>query len=201
MLLAQNISLLRSDIKIFENINLSLNSGKIIILRGKNGSGKTSLIKTVLNLFEPSSGSIYWKGKLLKNNLYDYYNHLTYIADKTSSLRQLSINENIKIWKSTCLSKIDFKQIDNVLSTLKLIDLKNKKVNTLSLGEIKKLELIRLIIENKKIWILDEPFTNLDSESIDVLVQTFEDHCKNDGSVIFSSHQILQIRNLEEILL
>ena len=63
------------------------------------------------------------------------------------------------------------------------------------------LELIRLIIENKKIWILDEPFTNLDSESIDVLVQTFEDHCKNDGSVIFSSHQVLQIRNLEEILL
>ncbi len=201
MLLAQNISLLRSDIKIFENINLSLNSGKIIILRGKNGSGKTSLIKTVLNLFEPSSGSIYWKGKLLKNSLYDYYNHLTYIADKTSSLRQLTINENIKVWKSTCLSKIDFEQIDNVLSTLKLIDLKNKKVNTLSLGEIKKLELIRLIIENKKIWILDEPFTNLDSESIDVLVQTFEDHCKNDGSVIFSSHQILQIRNLEEILL
>ncbi len=201
MLLAQNISLLRSNIKIFENINLSLNGGKIIILRGKNGSGKTSLIKTILNLFEPSSGSIYWKGKLLKNNLYDYYNHLTYIADRTSSLRQLSINENIKIWKSTCLSKIDFKQIDNVLSTLKLIDLKNKKVNTLSLGEIKKLELIRLIIENKKFWILDEPFTNLDSESIDVLVQTFEDHCKNDGSVIFSSHQILQIRNLEEILL
>ena len=201
MLLAQNISLLRSNIKIFENINLSLNGGKIIILRGKNGSGKTSLIKTILNLFEPSSGSIYWKGKLLKNNLYDYYNHLTYIADRTSSLRQLSINENIKIWKSTCLSKIDFKQIDNVLSTLKLIDLKNKKVNTLSLGEIKKLELIRLIIENKKIWILDEPFTNLDSESIDVLVQTFEDHCKNDGSVIFSSHQVLQIRNLEEILL
>ena len=201
MLLAQNISLLRSNIKIFENINLSLNGGKIIILRGKNGSGKTSLIKTILNLFEPSSGSIYWKGKLLKNNLYDYYNHLTYIADRTSSLRQLSINENIKIWKSTCLSKIDFKQIDNVLSTLKLIDLKNKKVNTLSLGEIKKLELIRLIIENKKFWILDEPFTNLDSESIDVLVQTFEDHCKNDGSVIFSSHQVLQIRNLEEILL
>ena len=57
MLLAQNISLLRSNIKIFENINLSLNGGKIIILRGKNGSGKTSLIKTILNLFEPSSGS------------------------------------------------------------------------------------------------------------------------------------------------
>ena len=201
MLLAQNISLLRSNIKIFENINLSLNSGKIIILRGKNGSGKTSLIKTVLNLFEPSSGSIYWKGKLLKNNLYDYYNHLTYIADKTSSLRQLTINENIKIWKSTCLSKIHFEQIDNVLSTLKLIDLKNKKVNSLSLGEVKKLELIRLIIENKRIWVLDEPFTNLDSESIDVLVQTFEDHCKSDGSIIFSSHQVLQIRNLEEILL
>ena len=60
----------------------------------------------MLNLFEPTSGSIYWKGKLLKKNLYDFYKNVTYIADKTSSLKQLSVNENINIWKKLSYQNI-----------------------------------------------------------------------------------------------
>ena len=63
MLLTKNISLFRADKIIFENINLSIGSGKILGLKGKNGSGKTSLIKTILCILEPTSGSIFWKGK------------------------------------------------------------------------------------------------------------------------------------------
>ena len=94
MLLAQNISLNRSNKKIFEDISISLSPGKIIILKGRNGSGKTSLLKTILNILEPTSGSIYWKGKIINKNLYDYYDNITYIADKTSSIRQLSLWDN-----------------------------------------------------------------------------------------------------------
>ena len=201
MLLAQNISLVRSDIKIFDNINISLSAGKVISLKGKNGSGKTTLLKTMLNLFEPTSGTVYWKGKILKDILYDYYNHITFIADKTSSLRQLSVNDNINIWKKLSLSDIKNDQIDSILKTLKLYKYKSKKVSYLSVGEMKKLELIRLIIENKKVWILDEPFTNLDSYSLSILNQTFEDHSKNLGSIIFSTHQDIQIRISEEIIM
>ena len=131
MLLAQNITLLRSNRKIFENINLSLSPGKILILKGNNGSGKTSLLKTIINILEPSSGSIYWKGKLLKKNLYDFYNNITYIADKTTSIRQLSVSENIKIWKKLYLSKVGFEQIENILSILNLQNFSNSKVSTL----------------------------------------------------------------------
>ena len=201
MLLTKNISLFRDDKKIFENINLSLGSGKILGLKGKNGSGKTSLIKTILCILEPTSGSVFWKGKNLEKNLYDFYNNITYIADKTSSLKQLTINENIKIWKNIFLSKINNEQIEKILQTLKLDSYKNKKANILSLGETKKLELLRLIIENKKIWILDEPFTNLDTEAVDVIKQTFEDHCRKEGSIIFSSHQNVQINTTEDLLL
>ena len=84
---------------------------------------------------------------------------------------------------------------------LKLNNFSDSKVNTLSLGEVKKLELIRLIIENKKIWILDEPFTSLDKESINIIGHTFLDHCNNDGCILFSSHQEPQIEVSEEILL
>ena len=201
MILVKDLSIERSNKKIFENVNLSLGSGKIILLKGKNGSGKTTLLKALLNLIEPSSGAIYWKGKLLKKNLYNFFNHVTYIADKTSSLSKLSVKENIKIWKKIFLSNISNSQVENILKTLKLDIYLDQEVNSLSFGETKKLEFLRLIIENKKIWILDEPLSNLDNESIDVIAQTFEDHRSKEGSIIFSSHQESEINVSEEVLL
>ena len=199
MLIVKDLSIERLDKKIFENINLSLSPGNITILKGKNGSGKTTLLKAILNLLEPSFGSIYWKGKLLKKNLYDFYNHVTYIADTTSSLRKLTIKDNINIWKKFFISNINDAQIETALQTLKLDNYFNKKVGTLSFGEIKKLEFLRLIIENKKVWILDEPLSNLDENSIELMKQTFEDHCNKEGSIIFSSHQNPGIYVTEEI--
>ena len=201
MILVKDLSIERSNKKIFENVNLSLGSGKIILLKGKNGSGKTTLLKALLNLIETSSGAIYWKGKLLKKNLYNFFNHVTYIADRTSSLSKLSVQENIKIWKKIFLSSISNSEVENILKTLKLDIYLDQKVNSLSFGETKKLEFLRLIIENKKIWILDEPLSNLDDESIDVIAQTFEDHRSKEGSIIFSSHQESAINVSEEVLL
>ena len=199
MIIVKDLSVARIDRKIFENINLSLTSGNINILKGKNGSGKTTLLKAILNIIEPSTGSIYWKGKLLKKNLYDFYNSITYIADKTSSLTKLTVKENINIWKKIFLSNIDYSQIETALDALKLEKHINQKVGTLSLGETKKLEFLRLIIENKKLWLLDEPFSNLDEDSIELMKQTFEDHCTKEGSIIFSSHQNPGIYVTEEI--
>jgi len=201
MLIVKDLSIERLDKKIFENINLSLTSGNITILKGKNGSGKTTLLKAILNLIEPSFGSIFWKGKLLKENLYDFYNHTTYIADTTSSLRKLTIRDNVNIWKKFFISNINDSQIETALKTLKLNNYLNKKVGTLSFGETKKLEFLRLIIENKKVWILDEPLSNLDEDSIELMKQTFEDHCSKEGSIIFSSHQNPGIYVTEEIQL
>ena len=201
MLIVKDLSVERIDKKIFENINLSLTPGNITILRGKNGSGKTTLLKAILNLIEPSFGSIFWKGKLLKRNLYDFYNHATYIADTTSSLRKLTIKDNVNIWKKFFISNINDAQIETALKTLKLDNYLNKKVGTLSFGETKKLEFLRLIIENKKVWILDEPLSNLDEDSIELMKQTFEDHCSKEGSIIFSSHQNPGIYVTEEIQL
>ena len=201
MLLVQDLSLKRSNVKIFEKINLSLAPGKLIVLKGKNGSGKTSLLKTILQLLEPSEGSIYWKGKILKKSINDFYNNITFISDKNTSIRQLTVEENINIWRKLFISKISVDETNNILKILKLDNLINNKVNTLSLGQIKKLELLRLIIESKKYWIMDEPLTNLDSETIDILAQSFEDHCKNQGSILFSTHQEIRFSMFEEITL
>ncbi len=201
MLIVKELSVERLDKKIFENINLSLTAGNITILKGGNGSGKTTLLKTMLNIIEPTVGTVFWKGKLLKKNLYDFYNHVTYIADTTSSLKKLTVKDNINIWRKFFLSNINNTQIETALKTLNLNNYLNKKVGTLSFGETKKLEFLRLIIENKKVWILDEPLSNLDEDSIELVKQTFEDHCINEGSIIFSSHQNPGIYVTQEIQL
>ena len=201
MLIVKDLSIERLDKKIFENISLSLAPGNITILKGKNGSGKTTLLKAILNIIEPSFGSVYWKGKLLKKNLYDFYDHVTYIPDTTSSLKKLTLGDNIYIWKKFLSSNINNAQIDIALKALKLDNYLNKKVGALSFGETKKLEFVRLIIENKNVWILDEPFSNLDEDSIELMKQTFEDHCAKEGSIIFSSHQNPGIYVTEEMQL
>ena len=201
MILVKGLSIERSNKKIFENINLSLSPGKIILLKGRNGSGKTTLLKAIINIIEPTSGSIFWKGKILSKNLYDFYRNVTFIADRTSSLRKLTVQENINIWKKIFISKITNSQIENILKTLKLDFYLNQKVSSLSFGETKKLEFLRLIIEDKKIWILDEPLSNLDDETIDIIGQTFQDHRYKDGSIIFSSHQNSEFGVSEEVRL
>ena len=199
MIIVKDLSVERLDKKIFENINLSLTPGNITILKGRNGSGKTTLLKTILNIIEPSFGSIYWKGKVLKKNLYDFYNNVTYIADKTSSLTKLTVKDNIKIWNKIFLSNINNFQIETALKTLKLENYLDHKVGALSFGETKKLEFLRLIIENKKVWILDEPLSSLDEDSVELIKQTFEDHANKEGSIIFSSHQNPGIYVTDEI--
>ena len=199
MIIVKDLSVERLGKKIFENINLSLATGNIIILKGRNGSGKTTLLKTILNIIEPSFGSIYWKGKLLKKNLYDFYNHVTYISDKTSSLKKLTVKDNINIWNKIFLSNINNSQIETALKTLELENYLDHKVGTLSFGETKKLEFLRLIIENKKVWILDEPLSSLDEDSVELIKQTFEDHANKEGSIIFSSHQNPGIYVTDEI--
>ena len=176
-------------------------AGTLGLQSSVNAPNLTLVSKAIINLLEPSFGSIYWKGKLLRTNLYDFYNNVTYIADKTTSLTKLNVKDNINIWKKIFLSNINDSQIETALKTLRLENCLNKKVGTLSFGETKKLEFLRLIIENKKVWILDEPLSNLDEDSIELMKQTFEDHCSKEGSIIFSSHQNPGIYVTEEIQL
>jgi len=197
MLLVNNLSFFRNDIKIFENLNLSITNNQIIQIKGRNGSGKTTFLEVLLNILEPKSGEIFWKGKNIKKNIFDFYNQTTFIMDQNTSTRKLTVLDNINFWRKLSSSKLSYDEIFILLKTLKIEKYYNTKVMYLSSGETKKLELLRLILEQKKLWILDEPYNHLDDASTELLNQTFIDHIRNNGMIIFVSHFNPTISNLE----
>ena len=201
MLLINNLSFSRNETKIFENLNLSLSNKKIIQIKGKNGSGKTTFLKVILNILEPNNGEIIWKGKNIKKNIFDFYKQTTFIMDNNTSTRELSVEDNINFWRGLSSSKLNNEEIFELLNKLNIEKYYKTKVMYLSSGERKKLELIRLILEQKKLWVLDEPFNHLDDLSIEILNQTFLDHANNDGMILFTSHYDPMINNLETLVL
>jgi heme exporter protein A len=201
MLLINNLSFSRNETKIFENLNLSLSNKQMIQIKGRNGSGKTTFLKVILNILEPNNGEIIWKGKNIKKNIFDFYNETTFIMDNNTSTIELSVEDNINFWRGLSSSKLNNEEIFELLNKLNIEKYYKTKVMYLSSGERKKLELIRLILEQKKLWVLDEPFNHLDDLSIEILNQTFLDHVNNDGMILFASHYDPMINNLETLVL
>lgn len=197
MLLINNLSFFRDENLIFENLNLSLGNGQITQLRGKNGSGKTTFLKVILNLLSSKTGEIFWEGQNINKNIFNFYNQITYIADHNTSSRKLSVLDNINFWKGLSSSNLSNDKTLLLLETFNLKKYLNTETMYLSSGEVKKLELLRLILEQKKIWILDEPYNHLDDSSIEILNQTFVDHTNNDGIILFASHYNPAVNNLE----
>ena len=199
MLLANNLSFKRGRKEIFQEMNISLPPKKIIHLKGRNGIGKTTLIKILVNMLFPTTGEIYWNGKNIKKNLYEFFSNLTYIMDIQTSKNELTVSENIQFWIKLFSSSIKPKQLEGVFDLLSLDKYKNAQVNFLSKGEIRKLELFRLVIEQKKLWILDEPYVGLDESTYELINETFRNHIENNGMILFSSHHYPELKNMDTI--
>ena len=199
MLLINNLSFTRDRKKIFKNITLSLNKGSITQVKGHNGSGKTTFLKNILNILEPNEGEIFWEGKNIKKAIFDFYNQTTFIMDQSTATKYLTVFDNINFWRGLSSSKISDDKAILLLESFNLKQYKNTKVMYLSSGEIKKLELLRLIFEQKKFWVLDEPYNHLDNNSTEILNETFQDHAKKNGLVLLTSHFEPKIKNLEVI--
>ena len=195
MILASNISCKRGNNLIFENLNFKIEDGVATIISGKNGSGKTSLLRILANLLKPKKGDIIWKGKSIYKNIDEYHKELTYIADINCSKENLSVYENMKFWKNLYKSSISNDLFLKLLSNIDLDNYINERVKNLSSGQKRKLELTRLIIEERHPWILDEPFLGLDQQSVSIIGQTISDHLKQKGTVILSSHIPVNITN------
>lgn len=178
---AKQLSCMRQQHYIFENLSFDLDAGELLLVEGTNGSGKSSLLRLLTGLATPSSGDILWEGKSLHS--FSFKENLHYIGHTNGIKLGLTVEENLH-----------GTNIDAILNKLQLQQHKKTFAKSLSAGQKRKLALARLFLTPKKCWILDEPLTALDRETQKIFLSALEDHLEKGGIAVMSSHQKIELR-------
>ena len=198
MLSVNKLSCQRGYNLLFENLSFELNSGEVLRISGQNGSGKTSLLKIIAGLNTPELGSIEFDQN--QSNRETYQKETLYLGHYAALSSELSCIENLEY-----LTKLNTEILSpNFHDALKAVGLKNyehEPAGNLSAGQKRRIALSLLFISQSKLWLLDEPFTALDSDGIKIIENQIEKHCENGGLCILTTHQDCNIKSLKEISL
>ena len=178
-----NISLLRNEKSILENISFQIKKSKALNLYGLNGSGKTSLLKIIVGMTEPTSGFI----KNVSGDE-DLFKKTIYIGHKYGTKGNLTVEENLS-YALTLNSKNSQQTIKKALETYKMTRQKSMLTKNLSHGQQKKVSLMKTLITNSLLWVIDEPYSALDEESINIFNDTTKEYLKKGGALIMTSHK------------
>jgi heme exporter protein A len=192
MLSCLNLSLELQNKTIFSGLGLSLLPGSIYILKGANGSGKTSLLKIISGLIKSSNGTLLWNNKNINYEEF-YENNLSYLSHENAIKHNLSVIENLLLWADL---KNNHQLIYPAMSHFNLSDLADIKCKYLSAGWKKRISLARMIISNGKLWLLDEPEANLDNEGRDLLLKLLQIKIASGGMAIIASHNLEYYKNI-----
>tara|TARA_R110000868_G_scaffold235421_1_gene489343 strand:- start:5488 stop:6135 length:648 start_codon:yes stop_codon:yes gene_type:complete len=188
---------------ILKNINFSVANSHVLQIVGKNGIGKTSFLKSLVNLLNPVSGAIFWNNKNILTEKSDYYSNICYLAHKNYLNESLTVQENLEYFyklfnKDNINNKANFALLlQEVLNKLEVFHKRNTPAWKLSQGQMRKVALARIFLSNKKIWILDEPFVSLDIKSQEIIWDMIKTHLNKKGLIIFTSHQNNYINNIK----
>ncbi len=173
ILKVRNFSIARSGIPVLEGLAFDLEPGKAIFLRGPNGVGKTTLLRTIAGLQPAIAGEISVEPEMLA-----YASHL----DGTKSA--LTVVENLRFWAAIYQTG----DITSAMASLDLLSLADRQVGNLSAGQRRRVGLARLIVTGRKIWLLDEPTVSLDATALGLLAQMITFHLDQGGSALIATH-------------
>ena len=179
----KNVSLLRNEKSILENISFKIEKSKALNLYGLNGSGKTSLLKIIIGMTEPTSGFI--------ENVSgdeDLFKKIIYIGHKYGIKGNLTVEENLSY---TLTDNFEDSQliIKEALETYKMTKHRGMLTKNLSHGQQKKVSLMKTLITNSLLWVIDEPYSALDDESINIFNNTAKAYLEKGGALIMTSHK------------
>ena len=189
MLKVDGVTKYYGDFKAVDNLSFSVKKGEIFGLLGVNGAGKTTTFRMIMNLISPTSGTIKFDGKKID---YDLTDKIGFLTEERSLLTKLTVKEQILFYGA--LKSLDsetiLKRLDKLLERFKILEYKDRKINTLSKGNQQKVQFISAIINEPELLILDEPFSGLDPINIELFKSVILELKDKGTSIIFSSHRM-----------
>ncbi|MCI5111513.1 MAG: heme ABC exporter ATP-binding protein CcmA [Marivita sp.] len=173
VLTVRDLSVTRGGLAILEGVSFDMAPGEALVLRGPNGIGKTTLLRSIAGLQPPETGSVTGAE-----------DQIAYAGHSDGLKAMLSVTENLQFWASV----FGLTEIEQALTAFDLLDLRMRLAGTLSAGQKRRLGLARLMVTGRPIWVLDEPTVSLDAASVALFADAVRDHLGRGGSALMATH-------------
>lgn len=190
MLEVKQLTAIRDERVLFESLSFTIEGGELVQIEGRNGTGKTTLLRIVTGLGDRDDGEIFWNNESIESNRDAYHQDLLFLGHQTGIKRELTAYENLRFYISIHSKKpADKETIYNALVKVGLAGREDVPVAQLSAGQQRRVALARLWLSDHKLWILDEPLTAIDKQGVKVLEALFLKHAERGGIVVLTTHQ------------
>lgn len=196
MLTCHNLTCTRGDNIIFSQLGFTVGNQTAVLVVGPNGSGKTSLLKMAAGLMKPAEGEVQWFKEPLHSVYSEYSREMVYIGHKNALKLELTVKDNILLWSQMRRTEAMY---EAALHYFSLSDKRDIPCYMLSAGWQRRVALARLLACYARLWILDEPMTNLDEEGKLLMVNLINSRTSQGGIVLLSSHAPLPLSSACEI--
>ena len=188
---AIDLTLIRGESCLFQGLEFALNSGELLLLEGQNGSGKTSLMRAIAGMLSLETGEIFWNDLPVDRQRQEFHGSLVWLAHRTGLKGDLTLVENLRFEASLrAQSGVDRTAVYERLGISKL---KTLPLRALSAGQQRRVALARMLLADVPLWLMDEPFTNLDREGRKLVMQLTEEHLAKGGMCVMAAHQDIEI--------
>ncbi|WP_047687984.1 cytochrome c biogenesis heme-transporting ATPase CcmA [Vibrio sp. ZOR0018] len=189
MLEVNNLTAIRDERVLFEALSFVIHAGELVQIEGRNGTGKTTLLRIITGLGDREDGSILWNGMNIESNRDDYHQDLLFLGHQTGVKRDLTAFENLYFYQSVHNAESSSQEIYQALAKVGLAGREDVAAGQLSAGQQRRVALARLWLSQQKLWILDEPLTAIDKQGVKVLEALFLAHAQQGGIVVLTTHQ------------
>ncbi len=185
LLEARRLSFHRQDEPVFAPLDFRLHEGELALVEGDNGSGKTTLLRLLAGLLHASEGRLLWRGMPWQREACS--GEILFLGHQLGQKLELSPRENLA-FAAGLRGRRDGATADAALDEVGLAGYEDEPVRRLSAGQKKRAALARLLLLPATLWLLDEPYANLDRHGIALVNRLLEQHVAAGGAVLVSSH-------------
>jgi heme exporter protein A len=192
-LAAKTLHVWRGDRHVLQGVSLSLKHGELLHVRGPNGAGKTTLLRVVAGLLPAEQGEVLWQGENIRADREGYHRCLAFASHEPALKADLTALENLR-YAVGIRRKVTDEELREELDRTGASVCADLPARVLSAGQRRRVALARVNALQARLWLLDEPFTNLDTAGGATLGASIESHLASGGMAVVVAHHELELR-------